>query len=591
MDIFSFISLLGGLTFFLYGMKVMSQHLEKIAGGRLEAMLQKVTSKAYLSITLGAVITIVMQSSSASTVMLVGLVNSGIMQFQQTIYVIFGANIGTTLTAWIISLASIEGDSLFIQMLKPINFSPIFAFIGILFVMISKSDRKVGIGSVFIGFALLMFGMTMMSNAVSPLAEKQGFIDLLTKFNNPIIAVLIGTVFTGIIQSSTASVAILQALALSGIIPYSLAIPIVMGQNIGTCATSMISSIGTSKGARRVAVVHIMMNAIGTVFCLSIVTLLNAVVGLSFMDDMASPAGIALIHTLFNITMTLILLPFTKKLAWLVEFIVKDKTDSRFVTNEEIIALDERLLRSPSIAIAECNNATVRMAHLAQAALGFSEELFEDYKDTTEKLVLQTEDELDICEDKLGSYLVKLSAHGISQKDGQTISKMLHVIGDFERLGDHAVNLLYVAKEIYEKGIKFSENLQEEIAVLRSAVGEILDMTIKCYVDGDVEMATRVEPLEEVIDGLSIQIRSNQITQMQKGTSTIEMGFILSDLLNNYERISDHCSNIAVAVIEVSNDSFDTHKYLQNVKFGNGDFNKIYDSYNEKYKIQEHESL
>lgn len=587
MTIFSFISLLGGLTFFLFGMKVMSENLEKLAGGKLETMLQKVTSRPLLGITLGAVITIAMQSSSASTVMLVGLVNSGIMKFSQTVYVIFGANIGTTLTAWILSLSSIEGDSIFIQMLKPKNFSPILAFIGIIFVMLSKSDRKKGVGSIFIGFAVLMFGMDMMAGAVSPLAETPEFIELLTKFNNPLVAILIGAVFTGIIQSSAASIAILQALAMSGIISYGIAIPIVMGQNIGTCATSLISSIGTNKNAKRVAVIHTMMNFITTVVCISALSILDAIFDFAFMDELATSGGIAFVHTLFNIIMTAILMPFTKQICRLAELIVKDRKELVAIPVEEAVVLDERLLMTPSVAIAECNNATSRMAQLAQATVGFAEELFENYTSSVEKLVLQTEDELDLCENRIGAYLVKLSAKALSQKDSRQISKMLHVIGDLERLGDHAVNLRDVAKEIYEKDIKFTPELQSELKTLRSALSEILEISLRCYTEDDARMAVQVEPLEEVIDGLSSQIRSNQIAQLQKGNSTIEMGFILSDLLTNYERISDHCSNIAVAVIEVLHESFDAHKYLQDVKFGNHEFNEIFAMYSEKYHISD----
>jgi len=586
MDIFSIISLLGGFTFFIFGMQVMSDNLEKLSGGRLEALLQKVTSKPIFSILLGAIITIAMQSSSASTVMMVGLVNSGIMKFSQTIYVIFGANIGTTLTAWILSLSSIEGESILIQLLKPANFAPIFAFVGILFVMLSKNDKKTSIGTIFVGFSILIFGMNTMSSAMKPLAEMPGFASLLVKFNNPLVAILIGAVFTGLIQSSAASVAILQALAMSGSIPYSIAIFIVMGQNIGTCVTALISCIGTTTNAKRVAIVHIALNTITTILCTIIIMIANAIFSMPILDQNATAAGIAFVHTLFNIVMVIALAPFAKHICRLVELLVKDKKGGlTFATDG--ISLDERLLVNPSVAIAESNKVTAKMAQLAMHNIEFAESLFDDYTELTEKLVLQTEDELDMCEDRLGSYLVKLASHSTLQKDSRTISKMLHVIGDFERLGDHAVNLMYVAKELHDKNIVFSSTLDSELKVLRSAINEILGMATSCYIENDIEKAIMVEPLEEVIDGLATRIKSNQITLLQKGNSTIEMGFILSDLLNNYERISDHCSNIAVAVIEVEHDSFDTHKYLNGVKFGNSDFNSVYDSFNEKYNIPE----
>ncbi|MCC8048818.1 MAG: Na/Pi cotransporter family protein [Oscillospiraceae bacterium] len=582
MDIFSVLMLIGGLSFFLFGMKVMSKSLERIAGGRLEAMLQTVTNNRWLSLVLGIVITIAMQSSSASTVMLVGLVNSGIMQLGQTISVIFGANIGTTLTAWILSLSGIESDNIWVQMLKPENFSPIVAFIGVILVMFCKNDQKQSIGNVCVGFGVLMYGMTMMSDAVSPVADLPEFAEMLVKFENPLVGLLIGTLFTAVIQSSAATVAILLALSISGGITVGIALPIILGLNIGTCATSLISSIGTNVNARRVAVVHVTIKIIGALLFLVVIFIMKYVFRAALLDQPVSAAGIAMLHSAFNIVITVILMPFDKQLVALVQRMVPDKSGSHALAAEEVLHLDERLLRSPSVAIRECNNATIQMATLARASISYAQQLFDGYSAATEELVRQTEDELDICEDKLGTYLVKLSARGLSQRDSKTISKMLHVISDFECLGDYAVDLQKVAKEMHAKNIRFDRS---DMDVLVKALGEILDMTMDCYARDDFDEAARVEPLEQVIDGLVNRIRSKQIDQLQQGSSTIEMGFILSDLLTSYERISDHCSNVAVAVIEVEHGSFDTHKYLNGVKFGSSEFKEIYEAYEEKYRL------
>lgn len=583
MDIFSLIRLICGLTFFLFGMKVMSANLEKMAGGKLEQMLRKVTASPVASLLLGAVITIAVQSSSATTVMLVGLVNSGIMQFSQTLYVIFGANIGTTLTSWILSLSSIESESILVQMLKPKNFSPILAFIGILMVMFSKKDKKQSIGTIFVGFAVLMYGMEFMTEAVSPLADIPEFSDLLIKFNNPILGVLVGTLFTALIQSSAASIGILQALSLTGEITFGMAAPIIMGQNIGTCATSLISCIGTSARAKRVAVVHVSIKIIGTIFCLSLFELLNAIFRFQFADMLVSPLSIALIHTVFNILITIVLMPFTKLLVRMTEWLVRDT--QKGTSHPAVFTLDERLLLSPSVAIQECNNYTVKMSEIAKETLLTVMTILFEYDAKTAEWILEQEEKLDSLEDSLSTYLVKLSAQALSKNDSQQISKMLHVIGNFERLGDHAVNLLKVARELYEKQISFTDEALREIQRLKDAEFEILTITARAYKENDLDLAGRVEPLEQVIDQLIATIRNNHINRLQQGTCTIEMGFILSDLLTNYERISDHCSNIAVALIEVEHNSFETHKYLNGVKYGNSDFNSIYNDYSVKYTI------
>lgn len=584
MDIFSVITLMGGLTFFLFGMNVMSGSLEKMAGGRLEEMLRKMTASPWISMVLGAVITIAVQSSSATTVMLVGLVNSGIMQFSQTINIIFGANIGTTLTAWITSLSGIQSDVFWIQMLKPKNFSPLLAFAGILMIMLSRKETRKSIGTVFVGFAVLMYGMEMMAGAVSPLADMPEFEMLLVKFQNPIVGVLVGTLFTGVIQSSAASIGILQALSLTGGITYGMAIPIVMGQNIGTCATSLISCIGTNVKAKRVAILHVSIKIIGTILCLSGFELLYAIFRWEFVGQSIAPWQIALVHTIFNLATTALLMPVSQKLVKLTERLVRDKQRAP-AEPEDAMLLDDRLLRSPSVAVAESFNVSTHMALQAQDILMLAMHLVESYDPEGAQRVMDMEDQLDNYEDKLGTYLVKLSAQALSSQDSQIGSKILHAIGDFERLGDHAINIIKVAREIHEKRIVFSPAAQQELSIIAAALDEILDITVRAYLNSDVELAGRVEPLEQVIDRLTAVCKDNHIRRLQKGACTIEGGFVLSDLLNNYERVSDHCSNVAVAIIEVEHNSFDTHKYLNGVKYGNSTFNEIYDAYSEKYVL------
>jgi len=582
------VMLIGGLVFFLFGMKVMSQSLEKMAGGKLENTLRKVTSKPMLSMILGIGITIAMQSSSATTVMLVGLVNSGIMLFEQTISVIFGANIGTTFTGWLLTLSGINSSRWYLMILRPEVFSPILALIGIGMMMLSKKDRRISIGTVFVGFAVLMQGMTMMKDSVSPLAQTAWFKNLLVHFNNPLFGLLIGIVLTAIIQSSAATIAILMSFAISGTgITFQMAIPIIMGLNIGTCATSLISCIGTETKAKRVAVVHVMIKTIGAAFWLIVFVVLSK---LFFNDLTAKPingVGIATVHTAFNILTTILLIPFTKPLVRLTEAIVREKEKKEEETEDDLKWLDERLLRSPSIAISECNNISGHMARLAEENLMTALSLFDNFDEEAVSKIKEVEDKLDRYEDRLGTYLVKLSPMAVSAQDSRVISKILHTIGDFERLGDHAVNLFYAASEINRKGLSFTPAAKKEIDVLSDAIREILTMTHECYVTADPELAFRVEPLEQVIDKLTTTIKTNHIARLQKGDCSIEMGFILSDMLTNFKRISDHCSNIAVAVIEVDKGAFDTHEYLSGVKFGNLDFNRIYDAFDKKYAIEE----
>lgn len=589
MSIFSVFTLLGGLAFFLYGMTVMSTGLEKMAGGKLEKTLKRMTSNPFKSLTLGAGITIAIQSSSAMTVMLVGLVNSGIMQLEQTVGVIFGSNIGTTLTAWILSLAGIEGDNVFIKMLKPESFSPLVALIGVVLIMLCKKDKKKDLGSILIGFSILMFGMTLMGDSVEPLADSPEFQKILVAFNNPMLGVAVGAIFTGIIQSSAASVGILQALSGTGSITYGMAIPIVMGQNIGTCVTALISSIGVNKNARRVSIVHILFNLIGTLVCLAIYYPLDMIFKFAFTDAAATPVGIAFCHSVFNVVTTLLLLPFSKLLVKMAKKLVPDKQ-----TEDKYSFLDERLLNTPSFALSECDALTVKMAELAQNTFVKATALVRSVNDGApfdEKLaeqILQDEKLLDKYEDKLGSFLVKLSSKELSDADSKEIAKLLHTIGDFERIGDHAVNMLGVAREISDKGISFSKSACAELKVLEAALEDIVGLTVAAFAEDDLGKAKDVEPLEQVVDRLTSLIKANHVDRLQRGDCTIELGFVLSDLLNNFERVSDHCSNIAVAMIEVSQNSFATHKYLHAVKDGdNADFSERYDEYAIKYRLPE----
>ncbi len=585
-DIFSVIQLICGLTFFLFGMRVMSGDLEKMAGGRLEHSLKKVTSNPLISIGLGAVITIAMQSSSATTVMLVGLVNSGIMSFGQTLHIIFGANIGTTLTSWILSLSGIQSDNIAILMLKPKNFSPIIAFIGVLMAMLSKSDRRKSIGNIFVGFSVLMYGMEFMTAAVSPLANMPQFSELLVKFNNPLVGVLVGTLFTALIQGSAASIGILQALSLTGSITYGMAIPLIMGINIGTCATSLISCIGTNTNAKRVATVHISIKIIGTIICLTLFELLNLIFKFQFVNEPVNSVKVAMVHTVFNILITIILMPFTKLLIRMTEWLVKDKKQpAPASTGPTPVTLDERLMVAPSGAIRECESYTKKMCTLSCETIRDAIGLLGGYNKQKSETILKNEEVLDAYEDELSTYLVKLASQSLSDQDSGKISKMLHAIGDFERLGDHAVNLNKVAKELSEKGIIFSEDARRELRLLVKAIDEILTLTADAYKSNNAETAFRVEPLEQVIDHLIASIKSNQITRLQHGDCTIEMGFVLSDMLMNFERISDHCSNVAVAIIETEHHSFDTHKYLNGVKYGDQRFDEAYEDFSQKYTV------
>ena len=581
--------LVGGLALFLYGMNVMSSSLEKMAGGKLEALLKKMTSNPFVSMLLGTAITAVIQSSSATTVMLVGLVNSGILAFSQAIYVCFGAGIGTTVTAWILSLMGVgESGNLLTAMLKPINFSPIIAIFGIFLLMLTKKDRYRTIGTVMVAFAVLMFGMNMMSDAVDPLAQLPAFTNMLTGLKNPVVALLFSMLFTAIIQSSSAATGILQALSLTGGFTFEMVIPMVMGINIGTSVTALISSIGTAVNARRLAVSFMMMKVLCSLICLPAFLIGNAIFAWPFVQNTVDPASIAIVHTVFNLVMTVLLMPFTKQLVKLVEFMVREKKKPNGVKkaiDDTFCMLDDRLLQSPSVAIAECSNLTVQMSALAYETLLSTISILYHYDAQTAERILKQEDKLDLMEDRLGTYLVKISSQALSTSDSHAVSRMLHCIGDFERLGDHSVNLLKTAQEMHDKGITFSDEAMKELAVLTDATVEILTITTNAFRENSPVTASRVEPLEQVIDKLIKEIKENHIRRLRRGNCSIEMGFVLSDLLTNYERISDHCSNIAVTVIEVVNDSFDTHRYLNAIKNGDSDFNRVYDEFEKKYEL------
>ena len=580
--IFAVITLLGGLAFFLYGMNVMSGGLEKMAKGKLEKTLIKVTDKKPLALMFGAGITIAIQSSSALTVMLVGLVNSGLLEFGQTIGVLMGSNIGTTLTAWILSLSGIEGENLLLELLKPKNFSLVFALVGILMIMVSKKQKRKDVGAILVGFAVLMFGMNLMSDAMEPLTKKEGFTNLLTAFENPFLAVGFGAVFTGIIQSSAASVGILQTAALAaGGVTYRMAIPIIMGQNIGTCVTAVISSFGVSRNAKKVAIVHMAFNIIGTCIFLIPFCILSYAVDLAVLDRSISPFEIAIVHSIFNIATTVLLYPFTKQLEKLANKIVPEKGEEK-----KGKLLDERLLTVPSFAVTNSLDVVVEMSHVSKEAFRKAVAMVGNYDEEVAAEVSGMETMLDNYEDQLGTYMVKLSSKGVSDSDSKKIAKILHTINDFERIGDHAENLVGVAQEIHEKKIEFSHEANMEISKLREATLEILDITTEAFEKNDLALAATVEPLEQVIDGIITDIKSRHVNRLQHGNCTIELGFVLTDLLTNYERVSDHCSNVAVAIIEANHGTFEAHEYLNHIKNDpNSAYTKAFEEYKQRFSL------
>ena len=577
------LALFGGLAMFLYGMSIMGSSLEKCAGNRLKSILTKLTSSRISGFLLGLMVTCIIQSSSATTVMVVGFVNSGIMTLSQSIYIIMGANVGTAITAWILSLSGINGSAWYIALFKPSTFTPVLALIGIFVFMLTKKQKKKDLASIVLGFAVLMFGMEMMSDAVAPLKDIPQFTSLMTAFSNPILGVLAGAILTAIIQSSSASVGILQALSLTGSISYATCIPVIMGQNIGTCITAVISSVGTSKDARRASMVHLYFNVIGMVVWMTVFYVLNAIFSFPIAEMYANPVGIAVVHTTFKILSTALLMPFGSVLEKLACLTVRDDKQQA----DELPLLDTRLFVTPAIALERAHRVLLDMADMSVLSLYDSLNIMDGYDAKLAEKIIADENKVDFYEDKLGTYLVQLTGQPMSEEDSHELTKYLHMISDLERISDHAVNIMESAQELHEKQISFSEEAKGELSTLTAAIREILANTLTALHKEDLNMAGKVEPLEQVIDALNKVIRARHIDRLTKGNCTIELGFILNDVLTNLERVSDHCSNLAVAIIEIANNSFDVHQYLSDVKESQGVYQQNFREYMQKFSLEE----
>ncbi len=586
MDIFDVLNMIGGLSLFLYGMSIMGNGLSKMAGGKLETILEKLTTKRIFAVLLGAGVTAVIQSSSATTVMVVGFVNSGIMKLSQAVGIIMGANIGTTITSWMLSLTGIEGSTIWLKLLKPSSFSPVFAAVGIILVMVGKGEsKKKDVGGVLLGFAILMFGMETMSSAVSGLSDNPSFTRMMIAFRNPVLGMAAGTLLTAIIQSSSASVGILQALCITGAVHYSVALPIIMGQNIGTCVTSIISSIGANRNARRAAMIHLYFNLIGTMLFMIVFYTVNSFAEFAFLDESASAAGIAVIHSLFNIGATIILFPLSDLLVKLAEITIPDgKITEAAIT--EVVSIDERFINRPAFAMELCRGKVREMARLSKNAIELSLEVLDNYDAEKAKEVMRLESAADKYEDVLGSYLIKISSENISKADSQSMSIILHSISDLERISDHAMDIVKSAEEIREKKLSFTPKAKKEIEILSSAIRDICNITAESFCEDNLEMALHVEPLEEVIDTLAKKIKENHIKRLKKGKCTIEMGFILEDILTGLERVSDHCSNIAVEMITIYDNDYSKHEYFKNFSSEErASFDKEYEELLKRYPI------
>ena len=579
MDIFDALEMIGGLCLFLFGMNIMGQALERRAGSRLRTTLGKMTGKTMTGFLTGLVVTAVIQSSSATTVMVVGFVNSGLMTLKQAIGVIMGANIGTTVTAWLLSLGGISGDAVWVQLLKPTSFTPVLALIGIIMYMFSKDSRKNDTGMILMGFATLMFGMDTMSGAVSGLREVPAFRQLFVAFTNPLLGVLAGAALTAIIQSSSASVGILQALALSGQVSYAAAIPIIMGQNIGTCVTALISSVGTSRNAKRAAIVHLSFNVIGTVVWLMVFCIVRAVAAPAILGESATMYGIAIAHTAFNVACTALLLPASGLLEKLAIRLVPDgkKKDAE-------VTLDERLLATPPLALEQCSVVAEDMAYYASGALKKAIDCVMEFDPKSAQEVRESEDKTDKYEDMLGTYLLKLGAEPLSDAASEEVTELLKLIGDFERIGDHAVNIIESAEEMHDKQLEFSRSAKYELSVMSAAVGEVMDLAVKAFAENDAQAASCVEPLEQVVDDLKDELRTRHILRMKKGECSIEAGFVWSDLLTNLERASDHCSNVALCVLDLKKHTLSAHE-TQHERKDVPEFAEQYRRYSEKYAL------
>ena len=564
MDIFSVLTMVGGLALFLYGMDVLGDGLKKVSGGKLEIILEKLTSNKLMAILLGAGVTAVIQSSSATTVMVIGFVNSGIMKLSQAVGVILGANVGTTVTAWLLSLTGLEGSSLVLQLLKPSSFSPILAIVAVIILSMSKKGKYKDVATIMIGFAVLMIGMDTMSNAVKPLAEIPEFTNILLMFSNPVLGMLIGLVLTAIMQSSSASIGILQAMCVSGAVSYSTAIPIIMGQNIGDCVAALLSSASAGRMAKRAAFVNLYYKIIKAAVFMAVFYTLNAFLHFAFLGKPASALGVAVIHTAFNVVSVILIYPFTQVLEKLV-YLTIPKSDAENQAQEavgrEIQILDSRFLSRPGLALEHCKNAAIDMANLARESLFLSIQLLEAFDKKAADKVIELEELVDNYEDELGSYLVKLSSKHLTEKDSQEISVLLHSIGDFERISDHAINIMESAEEMHEKKLYFSRKAEEELKIFTEAIKDIVNTTVQVFQQEDLKLAAMVEPMEETVDNLNSEIKKRHVKRLRKGKCTIEMGFVLSDITTNYERVSDHCSNIALCLLQLNEENFGTHGF------------------------------
>ena len=589
MDFFGMLAMVGGLALFLYGMEVMGSGLSKASGGRLEQVLEKLTANKWKAVFLGAGVTAVIQSSSATTVMVVGFVNSGIMKLSQAVGIIMGANVGTTVTSWVLSLAGIESGNFFVRLLKPSSFSPALAAAGVGLLMFSKKEKRKNIGNILVGFAVLMFGMDAMSGAVKPLADVPEFTGILTAFSNPLFGLAAGTALTAVIQSSSASVGILQALCATGSVSYAAAVPIIMGQNIGTCVTAVLSGIGASRNARRAGLVHLYFNLIGTLLFMAVFYGFHAVIPFAFLEEQANAAGIAAVHTAFNVFATVFLLPFSGVLEKLACMTIKDGGEAAEIQKGQAgrgPILDSRFLATPGFALEQCRTAAADMAECAREALFTAIGLVFHYEEGAADKVEELEGKVDCYEDELGTYLVRLSSRNLSEKDSHTLSFLLHNIGDFERISDHALNVKEAAKEMHDKKLDFSRKASEELAVFSEAVREIMELALSVFRQEDVELARKIEPLEEAIDSLNAEIKRRHVKRLRSGDCTIELGFILADVTTSYERVADHCSNVAVSLLEISEDGFGAHEYLERLKkAGNEEFLQTVEQFREKYRL------
>ena len=589
MDFFDVLTMMGGLALFLYGMHVLGDGLSKASGGRLEQILEKLTSNKFKAVLLGAGVTAVIQSSSATTVMVVGFVNSGIMKLSQAIGIIMGANIGTTITSWILSLTGIESGNFFVQLLKPTSFSPVLAIIGVGILLFSKNEKKKNVAVIMVGFAVLMFGMETMSSAVKPLADVPEFTNILLMFSNPLLGMLAGAILTAIIQSSSASVGILQALCATGAVTYSTALPIIMGQNIGTCVTALLSSVGTSKNARRAAIIHLYFNVIGTVVFMVIFYALHAIIGFRFMDLAAEPYGIAVIHSAFNVFATCLLLPFSKmleKLAYLT--IPEDASENVMVRyiDEDVKALDSRFMNNPGLAMEQSRKVITHMAQTAKDSYLKAIGLLEHYDEQTAEEIVQMEKDVDQYEDVLGTYLLKLTGRELSERDSQSLTFYLHSIGDFERISDHAVSIMKSCEEKTQKGQEFSNKAQEELEIFSRAITRILNTSLEVFTREDAALTYEVEALQAVVEELSAEVRKRHIKRLRKGKCTIELGFLLSDIITSYERIAAHCAHIAVSIVQVRDDSLEMHGYNEEIREKDAvKYHQLYETFLQEYAL------